>query len=80
MMKHLQPEDPVVGLIISGKIFMVSLRVLQCFPDSVLAITFDRKRWTEQKEDLDKSGNYVLEHDAYCFRKVGRNVGWRKAT
>lgn len=71
-MIKLQPEDHLVGLNINGKVLRVSLRVPQCFPDSVLAITFDRKRWTEQKEDLDESGNYMMEHDPYGFKKVGK--------
>lgn len=71
MMNYLQPEDPLVGLNINGTVLVVSLRVLQCFPDSVLGVTFNRNRWTEQEKDLDASGNYVMEYDAYCFTKVG---------
>lgn len=72
MMEYLQSEDTVVGLNVSGRVLAVSLRILQCFPNSVLAVTFNRERWTEQKQDLDKSGNYMMDHDIYCFTKVGR--------
>lgn len=72
MMEYTQPEDAVVGLNVSCRVLTVTLRVLQCFPDSVLAVTFDRQRWAEQEEDLDKSGNYMMDYDVYCFTKVGR--------
>lgn len=64
LMKYLQPEDPLVGLNINGTVLMASLRVLQFFPDSVLGVTFNRKRWAEQERDLDGSGNYVMDYDA----------------
>lgn len=79
VLKYLTPEVIPAGLNVRGTVLTVSLRVLRCFPDSALAITFDDKRWTHQEEDLDKSGNYMMEYDVYCFTKVG-NVCWTTVT
>lgn len=72
MTNFLQSEDSMVGLNINGEVVTVSLRVLRCFPDSVLAIAFDCQRWTVLEEELDDSGNQIMEHDPYCFRRVSR--------
>lgn len=69
--RYLHPKDTLIGLSVRGTLLTVSLRVLRWFPESALAITFDDKRWTHQGEDLDRSENYMMEHDVYCFTKVG---------